>query len=229
MEGLAPATFLAPSKPRPWRRRHRLLPALLGAVVLHAAVLYGYRAESSGRAGSGDSRVADVVYLRLIDLPASQRPAETEPPSLSAAATTVTSRLPPTAPGAPAQPTPPRGSDEAVFVDARLLSLRPAVLDIVALPQPRPDEQRGPGKALFTLFVDRSGRVIRISVDASDLPAEVEDESKQAFFKSRFRPGMIEGYAVNAWMQVEVVFDAPAIAHRSPSGASVMVAPPPPI
>lgn len=103
------------------------------------------------------------------------------------------------------------------------------MLDLVALPQPRPDDHRGPGKALFTLFVDRDGRVVRVRVDSSDLPAEVEDESKQAFFKARFRPGMIDGHAVNARMQVEIVFDAPAVAHRSQSDAAPTSLPPPAI
>lgn len=124
-----------------------------------------------------------------------------------------------------AQPSPPSGSGEDVFVDARLLSVRPAVIDLVALPQPRPDDHRGPGKALFTLFVDRDGHVVRVRVDASDLPAEVEDESKQAFFKARFRPGMIDGHAVNARMQVEIVFDAPTVAHR-PQGDAASTSPP---
>lgn len=229
MDRLVPATFPASSRQRALPRQHRLLAALVGAVVLHAALLHGYQAASSGHAGSGDSEVAGVVHLRLIDLPASKRPAEPEPPNVVAAATTATPESPPTASSTQVQPSPPGGSGEDVFVDARLLSLRPAVLDLVALPQPRPDDHRGPGKALFTLFVDRDGRVVRVRVDSSDLPAEVEDESKQAFFKARFRPGMIDGQAVNARMQVEIVFDAPAVAHRSQSDAASTSLPPPAI
>lgn len=227
MDGLVPATFPAASTQRAWPRQHRLLAALLGAVVLHAALLHGYQAASPGRAGSGDSEVAGVVHLRLIDLPASKRPAEPDPPNVVATATTAAPELPPTAP--PSTQARPSGSGEDVFVDARLLSLRPAVLDLVALPQPRPDDDRGPGKALFTLFVDRDGHVVRVRVDSSDLPAEVEDESKQAFFKARFRPGMIDGHAVNARMQVEIVFDAPAVARRSPGDAASKSLPSPAI
>lgn len=216
-----------------WRRRasprqHRLLVALIGAVVLHAALLHGYQATVSGRGGSGDSEVAGVVHLTLIDAPVSRRPAEAEPPpNVDAAATMAARESPPKVSGMQAQPSLPSGYGDEEFVDARLLGLRPAVLDLVALPQPRLDDHRGPGKAIFTLFVDRDGHVVRLRVESSDLPAEIEDESKQAFYKARFRPGMIDGHAVNARMQVEIVFDAPAAdAHSRGDSASGSIPPP---
>lgn len=215
-----------------WRRRssprqHRLLVALIGAVVLHAVLLRGYQATASGRGGSGDSEVAGVVHLTLIDVPVSRRPAEAEPPNVDAAATMAARESPPKVSVMQAQPSLPSGYGDEEFVDARLLGLRPAVLDLVALPQPRPDDHRGPGKALFTLFVDRDGHVVRLRVESSDLPAEIEDESKQAFYKARFRPGMIDGHAVNARMQVEIMFDAPAVdAHSRSDSASGSIPPP---
>ena len=109
--------------------------------------------------------------------------------------------------GAAAQPLQlPRGGDEE-YVDARRLSVRPAPLVNIVLPQKEMEATGRSGKASLTIFIDDVGGVVRVRVDASDLPVEVNDAVRQAFYRAPFRPGQIDERAVKSMMRVEVVFE----------------------
>jgi hypothetical protein len=199
----------------------RLSLALGAAAVVHAGLLGMLRSESVGRfglSGPGDAIVRMTVVnvptkrvvegiqgLESVDPPPRQLPDVPERQAVKAEARQG-------------------GDDEDEFADSRQLTLRPAAIDVVDLPQPQPDDGRATGKALFTLFVSRDGRVVRVRIDSSDLPREIEDQSRQAFFKARFRPGMIGQRPVDSRMQVEIVFEVPRLEMDEQNNAAAAAA-----
>jgi TonB family protein len=63
------------------------------------------------------------------------------------------------------------------------------------------------GKVVLRVFVSAAGVVDRIEVANSSLPAAFDEAAGVAFSRVRFRPGEIEGVAVNSETSFEIVFD----------------------
>src|SRR5262249_19333469 len=99
------------------------------------------------------------------------------------------------------------GGDEE-FIDAKRLSVRPAPVDDIRLPDPAPGEVKSAAKATLTVFIDDLGRVMHVRVDDSNLPPSIEAAVRRAFAEARFRPGMLGGRAVKSRWPVEVLIDA---------------------
>lgn len=93
------------------------------------------------------------------------------------------------------------------YIDARRVTLRPALTSVVSLPEPSSDQKAG--RATFTLFISTLGRAEHVRVEASNLPANIELETKQAFLSARYRPGEIDGRPVNTRLEVEIVLEPP--------------------
>lgn len=198
------------------------IAAVASTAALHAAVFLGLG--DSGMTPSGDSRrgrvrMAHVVVREAEPIVAPRREDEGVVPAPPVAAAVVESL----AAIAPEPPVPVRPADEPAatawrltaltsdaneeYVEPRQLSVRPTAIGEIALPQPSQDDRRVSSKAVLTLFIDADGRVVRIRVESSDLPREVEGGARQAFLQAHFRPGMIDGSSVKSRMTVEVVFD----------------------
>jgi len=184
--------------------------AVVLVLGLHLIVLNSYRTPTNINA-SASSAAIEVAYL--ISLPdAAPRFAPSEgplSPPLPVPTTKPEVRI--TAPvEVPVDSALSKnGTATEEFIDARLLIFRPAPTEVVALPQPEINDPRKSGRAAFSLFVNREGRVIRVRVDSSTLPEDVEQQSEQVFFQTHFRPGVLDGKAVNSRLQIEVVFDSP--------------------
>jgi len=89
------------------------------------------------------------------------------------------------------------------------LTVAPKLLDEPLIPQPeKPGTavQRS-GKVVLRVFVGAGGAVDRVEVAGSSLPAVFDEAATAAFARLRFRPGEIEGVAVNSETRFEIVFD----------------------
>ena len=193
--------------------------AVAVVIALHVIVL------QTDWAGAGEHRLGragedpGIVHLTLIDAPparlSQEEPTSPSPTEGSAAAGVLRAdgTLDRVQSTATEKPTASPGEQEE-FVDARFLTLRPAPVELIALPQPGPDDNRDAGNAVFTLFVDREGRVVRVRVDSSTLPEDIERQSRQAFLEAHFRPGAKNGNVVASRLQIELVFDPPGKAAR---------------
>jgi TonB family protein len=89
------------------------------------------------------------------------------------------------------------------------LTVAPKLLDEPLIAQPEKPGAAGPrtGKVVLRVFVSAGGAVDRVEVASSSLPAVFDAAASAAFAHLRFRPGEIEGVAVNSETRFEIVFD----------------------
>jgi len=90
------------------------------------------------------------------------------------------------------------------------LTVAPKLLDEPLIPQPEKPGTAGQrtGKVVLRVFVSAGGTVDRVEVAGSSLPAVFDEAATAAFARLRFRPGEIEGVAVNSETRFEIVFDS---------------------
>ncbi|MGY0193578.1 energy transducer TonB [Leptothrix sp. BB-4] len=212
-------------------RRH-LPAAVLLAVAGHAALLLspwdagpggGHAVAGTGvRAGQPSARVRMLAVDEAPGRAApSGQPDDTAVSMATSSATASTAPIDPTAAGAagPASdaaglaPSPAQApDDESLFLVRSQLDRPPWAASPVDLPYPD-SAPLGHYAAVMTLFIDESGKVRRVRLDAgSVLPPLLEDAARQAFLKASFEPGQKGGAAVRSRMKVAVEFgaDAPA-------------------
>jgi hypothetical protein len=210
--------------------------AVLLALAGHAALLLapwdagpaGRAGAASGPSGPSGTRAAQV---RLLDPDAGRDPGAAAWPdttveaqdrsqdlaagpvtvatSVIAAAVPASDAVPPSGGGGgrPAAPT-SDPDDEALFLVRSQLDRAPYATDPIDLPYPEA-APLGHYQAVMTLFVDESGRVRRVRLDADGLlPPLLEDAARQAFLQARFEPGRKDGSAVRSRLRVAVEFGA---------------------
>jgi hypothetical protein len=61
---------------------------------------------------------------------------------------------------------------------------------------------------LLSLFIDETGKVVRVRVDTQTLPLEMQDAARSAFMGTAFTPGLVDGLPVRSRIRVEVIFEA---------------------
>ena len=110
-------------------------------------------------------------------------------------------------------------ADDEDYVDPRRLTVRPSPVGDVVLPELPASDLKTALKAVMTLFIDDTGRVVRIRVESSNLPVDAEVAIRQVFMQAPFRPGAIDGRAVKSRMRIEVGFDAAAPGADAPGSA----------
>ncbi len=64
----------------------------------------------------------------------------------------------------------------------------------------------------LSLFIDETGRVVKVRVDGTTLPPAMEEAARSAFMGTVFSPGLIDGLPVRARIRIEVIFEAGAAA-----------------
>ena len=94
-----------------------------------------------------------------------------------------------------------------VYYPTTLLTARPQPLGVADLDPPRLRPIVASGKIRLTLWIDPSGDVSRIAVDATDLPQNFVRIAIAAFEQLRFRPGELNGQKVGVIMRIEVTYD----------------------
>lgn len=95
----------------------------------------------------------------------------------------------------------------ALYLPARELTRRPQIVDAIDLDTPAFDAYSAPGKLSLRLFVNESGNVDAVAVDATDLPAAFAERARAEFSRARLKPGEKDGQKVKSQMRIEVSFD----------------------
>lgn len=205
----------------------------LAAVVLAAhALLLAVPREPLGPPGA--TSAVRGVKVRVLEAPApapSTVTAGAEPaaPQAARAETTprpppqeqrsLASEIPPPVAEAPSVPLPRVESllgltlpgiaseDDLHFPRSQLLVV-PAPMDTVTIDYPVFAGDAGRYTAELSLFIDETGRVVRVRVDSEGLPPALEDAARRAFTRVRFRPGEAAGHGVvKSRIRVEVTFE----------------------
>jgi hypothetical protein len=98
--------------------------------------------------------------------------------------------------------------DAASYTPRRQLTQAPVAVAPVVLTYPvfEGDEQ-GSYTAVLALFIDETGKVQRIRVEAPGLPEALEGVARRAFLSARFSPGEVDGRPVRSLIRIEVQFD----------------------
>ena len=212
------------------RMQRRMWPVVLIVVGLHAALL-AVPVRSMGSNGAGAA--AGALHVRMLSAPApvpvadaggspassSWSDARTDLQRAQAAPDPVEaadepSPSPPTAePVSASPPLPAIGlvmagidSDGDYYPRAQL-SLAPAPLASVVIDYPAGETDQGHYHSELTLFIDESGRMVRVRVDGPALPPAFEEAARRAFTSARFHAGEADGRAVKSRIRVEVDFD----------------------
>ncbi len=60
----------------------------------------------------------------------------------------------------------------------------------------------------LSLFIDETGKVVRVRVDNPSLPPEMQEAARSAFMGASFTPGVVDGLPVRSRIRIEVVFEA---------------------
>jgi hypothetical protein len=94
------------------------------------------------------------------------------------------------------------------FYPRSMLSLAPSPIDMIVIDYPPISDDRGRYVGEATLFIDESGRVVRMRFEGPSLPAALEEAARSAFTNARFRAGEADGRNVKAQIRIEVAFDS---------------------
>jgi hypothetical protein len=196
----------------------QVMAAAALAVALHAALLLGSwdgASFDSTPAGPTPPAVAHVLVLGVPQNATPVPPALREEPAPPVAKLRPVERPAPSASQAMAS----AQSDDDEYVDSRRLTVRPSPIGDVVLPELPASDLKAALKAVMMLFIDNTGRVVRIRVESSNLPADAEFAVQQVFMQAPFHPGSIDGRAVKSRMRIEAGFDAAASSAGAPGSA----------
>jgi hypothetical protein len=94
------------------------------------------------------------------------------------------------------------------FYPRSMLSLAPSPIDMIVIDYPPISNDKGRYVGEATLFIDESGRVVRMRFEGSALPAALEEAARSAFTNARFRAGEADGRNVKSQIRIEVAFDS---------------------
>ena len=208
----------------------RMAPVVAVVIALHAALL-AMPVRSARHQGAG--QVAAAVQVRLLatsamderrGLPleaASTR--ESAPPTLlqlqatrvdPAPTEVIRTAVVPIAESTSVTPPLPAiglvlpGADrDDDYYPRSMLSLAPSPIDTIVIDYPLIGFDGGRHVGEATLFIDESGRVVRVRFEGAPLPAPLEEAARSAFTNARFRAGEAAGRNVKAQIRVEVAFD----------------------
>jgi len=150
---------------------------------------------------------------RAAGTPSAARPVAERPPVMQPAERAPAPReVIATGPLAP-MPMPMTGDTDG-YLPRSLLSVAPALLSPVTIPQP-PDgesEQLGARIGVLAIYIDEAGRVRDVQGQEPRLPPQLEDLVRQTFLAARYAPGQRDGRAVRSRIRIEVVFQGRAVA-----------------
>lgn len=88
------------------------------------------------------------------------------------------------------------------------LDHKPAIIGKVVIAYPENAPLVAHGRVVLELFIDETGRVDRVQVEAKDLPATLQELARDKFAQARFRPGIRKDQLVRSRLRIEVVFES---------------------
>jgi periplasmic protein TonB len=203
-------------------------PVVLIVVGLHGALL----AVPVRSMGSNTGAVAGALQVRMLMAPAPVPAADAEGPPAGprwsdarsdtqraeplaaptdpadAGAQTATAETASASPPLPAISLAMAGIDsDGDYFPRAQLTLAPAPLASVVIDYPASENDPRRYHSELTLFIDETGRVVRVRVDGAALPPAFEEAARRAFTSARFHAGEADGRAVKSRIRVEVDFD----------------------
>lgn len=88
------------------------------------------------------------------------------------------------------------------------LDHKPAIIGKVVLAYPENAPLVAHGQVVLELFIDETGRVDKVLVEAKGLPATLQELARDKFAEARFRPGIRKDQLVRSRLRIEVVFES---------------------
>jgi len=189
------------------RRRVTMVAALAAAVALHVALLeWTFHSIRSGVFGQArvhaEGRVLNVRTAVADQLP--QSIAQFSAPTSDGLASPTTRLLHHERNSSSAMAA---ARESTEYAEPDTLTARAAPIDDIPIPAPEVAGRHGSFKAKLVLYIEEDGTVMRIDVQESNLPAELEAVARGAFATAHFHPGMIEQRAVKSKLRIEVGFE----------------------
>lgn len=192
------------------RLLRQLWPFLLAALALHAALLW-LGPQPSGGTPAGAGSPAQAIQVTL--LPAAAPADKAASPSEGTAAggerrhtASAPRRGEPAPPTSGMLPASALLGDDA-FLPRSRLTVPPVPLSNVVIEHPLAEGGRRHYVGELSLFIDETGRVVRIRSDGTPLPQALDDAARAAFAGARFTPGEVDGRKVRSRIRIEVTFD----------------------
>jgi hypothetical protein len=97
---------------------------------------------------------------------------------------------------------------DSIYVPRKLLTTAPKPSAPVVIDYPAFDGESDQYTALFDLFIDDLGGVVRVVTATPELPGILSNAVREAFLAARFSPGEVDGHPVRSRMRIEVTFDS---------------------
>ncbi|MEY4764182.1 MAG: hypothetical protein RI907_855 [Pseudomonadota bacterium] len=194
----------------------KLLPAVLAASALHAAVWVGFmqRSGSAPNAAPSASQVrAPMQWVRVVSrapsLPAVAPAVGPTPPPMLDAAPSPQPTPQPTEPPPEAMPPQAPAEGEVTWWPRPQLTQPPVPQTLVSLDFPPDDPETGRHRVVLNVYIDEAGHVQRVQLapDSEPVPSDYFNAARDAFLATRFAPGEIQGQVVKSLIRMEVVFD----------------------
>jgi hypothetical protein len=93
------------------------------------------------------------------------------------------------------------------FFPRQALDIGPHPRLPVLIDYPRLEVPGGTHVSELSLFIDETGKVIRVRIDGKALPSAMEEAARSAFMGALFSPGHIDGLPVRSRIRIEVSFE----------------------
>ncbi len=165
--------------------------------------------------------VAGAAIDRLIGPGGGAAGRLTSPPALADLRVTLPRPAPETPKGVPAAALvatageePESGQGDALsgfphqlYFGANDLDHKPAIIDKIVLVYPEHAPKVTRAEVRLELFIDETGRVAKVLVDAPGVPAILQELARDKFAQARFRPGIRNDRLVKSRLRIEVIFE----------------------
>lgn len=99
---------------------------------------------------------------------------------------------------------------DADFFSRDALDVGPSPARPVLIDFPSVSGVSGIHTGILSLFIDETGKVVRVRVDTQAFPPEMQEAARLAFMGAVFAPGLVDGLPVRSRIRVEVTFEAGA-------------------
>ncbi|MEQ1803865.1 MAG: energy transducer TonB [Burkholderiaceae bacterium] len=97
---------------------------------------------------------------------------------------------------------------DADFFSRDALDVGPSPAAPVLIEFPSVPGVSGTHTGILSLFIDETGKVVRVRVESQAFPPEMREAARSAFMDAMFTPGLVDGLPVRSKIRVEVTFEA---------------------
>ena len=97
---------------------------------------------------------------------------------------------------------------DADFFSRDALDVGPSAAAPVLIDFPSVRGVSGTHTGILSLFIDETGKVVRVRVETQAFPPQMQEAARSAFMDAMFTPGLVDGLPVRSRIRVEVTFEA---------------------